>query len=134
MMYREPSDSPWGVVVRCDTLCTGVYSMSTAGHGGIMVQIDAARRLLSPEAQAVGFQAGRYLNFEEDCDAPVVLRELVDSGIIAPRTDNYFRPGEYEACMTGACSAGTRLIGVHGRNGSLYRRQKRQRSVNGNGL
>lgn len=55
--------------------------------------------LLSPEAQAVGFQAGRYLNFEEDCDAPVVLRELVDSGIIAPRTDNYLRPGEYEACI-----------------------------------
>lgn len=50
MMYREPSDSPWGVVVRCDTLCTGVYSVSTAGHGGIMVQPDAARRLLSPEA------------------------------------------------------------------------------------
>ena len=99
MMYREPSDSPWGVVVRCDTLCTGVYSVSTAGHGGIMVQTDAARRLLSPEAQAVGFQAGRYLNFEEDCDAPVVLRELMDSGIIAPRTDNYFRPGEYEACI-----------------------------------
>ena len=64
MMYREPSDSPWGVVVRCDTLCTGVYSVSTAGHGGIMVQTDAARRLLSPEALAVGFQAGRYLNFE----------------------------------------------------------------------
>ena len=55
--------------------------------------------LLSPEAQAVGFQAGGYLNFEEDCDAPVVLRELMDSGIIAPRTDNYFRPGEYEACI-----------------------------------
>ena len=94
MMYRKPSDSPWGLVVRCDTLCPGVYSVSTAGHGGIMVQIDAARQLLSPEAQAVG-----YLNFEEDCDAPVVLRELMDSGIIAPRTDNYFRPGEYEACI-----------------------------------
>ena len=40
MMYREPSDSPWGVVVRCDTLCTGVYSVSTAGHGGIMVQTE----------------------------------------------------------------------------------------------
>lgn len=99
MMYREPSDSPWGLVVRCDTLCPGVYSVSTAGHGGIMAQIDAARQLLSPEAQAVGFQAGGYLNFEEDCDAPVVLRELMDSGIIAPRTDNYFRPGEYEACI-----------------------------------
>lgn len=99
MMYREPSDSPWGLVVRCDTLFPGVYSVSTAGHGGIMVQIDAARRLLSPEAQTVGFQAGGYLNFEEDCDAPVVLRELMDSGIIAPRTDNYFRPGEYEACI-----------------------------------
>ena len=99
MMYREPSDSPWGIVVRCDTLCPGVYSVSTAGHGGIMVQTDAARRLLSPEARAVGFLAGGYLNFEEDCDAPVVLRELMDSGIIAPRTDNYFRPGEYEACI-----------------------------------
>ena len=93
MMYREPSDSPWGLVVRCDTLCPGVYSVSTAGHGGIMAQIDAARQLLSPEAQAVGFQAGGYLNFEEDCDAPVVLRELMDSGIIAPRTDNYLRRG-----------------------------------------
>ena len=99
MMYREPSESPWGLVVRCDTLCPGVYSVSTAGHGGIMVQIDAARQLLSPEAQAVGFQAGGYLNFEEDCDAPVVLRELMDSGIIAPRTDNYFHPGKYEACI-----------------------------------
>lgn len=99
MMYRKPSDSPWGLVVRCDTPFPGVYSVSTAGHGGIMVQIDAARRLLSPEAQTVGFQAGGYLNFEEDCDAPVVLRELMDSGIIAPRTDNYFRPGEYEACI-----------------------------------
>ena len=49
--------------------------------------------------QAVGFQAGGYLNFEEDCDASVALRELMDSGIIAPRTDNYFRPGEYEACI-----------------------------------
>ena len=64
-----------------------------------MVQIDAARRLLSPEVQTVGFQAGGYQNFEEDCDAPVVLRELMDSGIIVPRTDNYFRPGEYEACI-----------------------------------
>ena len=25
MMYRKPSDSPWGLVVRCDTLCPGVY-------------------------------------------------------------------------------------------------------------
>ena len=68
MMYREPSDSPWGLVVRCDTLCPGVYSVSTAGHGGIMAQIDAARQLLSLEAQQVGFQAGGYLNFEEDCN------------------------------------------------------------------
>lgn len=99
MMYREPGDSPWGLVVHCDTLCPGVYSVSTAGHGGIMVHIDAARRLLSPEAQAIGFRAGDYLNFEEDCDAPVALRELMDSGTITPRTDNYFRPGEYEACI-----------------------------------
>lgn len=52
-----------------------------------------------PKSTQVGFQAGGYLNFEEDCDASVALRELMDSGIIAPRTDNYFRPGEYEACI-----------------------------------
>ena len=61
--------------MRCDTLCPGVYSVSTAGHGGIMAQIDAARQLLSPEAQAVGFQAGGYLNFEEDCDGCSVYAE-----------------------------------------------------------
>ena len=99
MMYREPSDSPWGLVVRCDTLCPGVYSVSTASHGGIMVRLDAAEQFLTAEARAVGFREGGYLHFEEDCDAPVALRELMDSGIIAPRTDNYFRPGEYEACI-----------------------------------
>lgn len=126
MMYREPSDSPWGLVVRCDTLFPGVYSVSTAGHGGIMAQIDAARQLLSPEAQAVGFQAGGYLNFEEDCDAPVVLRELMDSGIIAPGRITTSAPANMKPALTGACSAGTRPIGRHERNGSLYGRQKRQ--------
>lgn len=99
-----------------------------------MAQIDAARQLLSLEAQQVGFQAGGYLNFEEDCDASVALRELMDSGIIAPRRITTSAPANMKPALTGACSAGTRPIGVHGRNGSLYRRQKRQRSVNGNGL
>ena len=125
---------PLGALLYAATLCVPVCIAYPRQATEIMAQIDAARQLLSLEAQQVGFQAGGYLNFEEDCDASVALRELMDSGIIAPRTDNYFRPGEYEAALTGACSAGTRLIGVHGRNGSLYRRQKRQRSVNGNGL
>ena len=92
MMYREPSDSPWGLVVRCDTLCPGVYSVSTAGprrdHGPNRRSSAAA----VPGGPGSRLQAGGYLNFEEDCDVPVVLRELMDSGIIAPRTDNYFRP------------------------------------------
>ena len=99
MMYREPSDSPWGVVVRCDTLCTGVYRVSTASHGGIMVRLDAAEQFLTAEARAVGFREGGYLHFEEDCDAPVALRELLDRGLISPRTDRYFPPGAYEACI-----------------------------------
>lgn len=83
-----------------------------------MAQIDAARQLLSLEAQQVGFQAGGYLNFEEDCDASVALRELMDSGIIAPRTDNYFRPGEYEACIDRSLQ---RWNPAYPRRGSLCR-------------
>ena len=42
-----------------------------------MVHVDAIP-VLSAAAQKVGFREGHYLCFEEDCDAAVVFRELLD--------------------------------------------------------
>lgn len=76
-MYQEPNKSPWGAVQTCDTLCPGVFLVSTASHGGTMVSNDVAA-FLSPAARRCGFRRGGYLCFEEDTQEEVVLRELLD--------------------------------------------------------
>lgn len=76
-MYREPSFSPWGEVQTCDTLCPGVFLVSTASHGGTMVANEMSAAL-SPAARKCGFKMGGYLCFEEDSQEAVVLRELLD--------------------------------------------------------
>lgn len=40
--------------------------------------------LLSPAARKCGFREGGYLWFEEDCQEPVVLRELMDKKLWSP--------------------------------------------------
>ena len=77
-MYFEPENSPWGQVDHCETICPGVYSVSTPSHGGIMIRFDQASEILSASARRIGFREHGYLCFEEDCDAPVALRELMD--------------------------------------------------------
>ena len=54
-MYQEPNKSPWGAVQTCDTLCPGVFLVSTASHGGTMVSNDVAA-FLSPAAKRCGFR------------------------------------------------------------------------------
>lgn len=76
-MPESPKNSPWGKVQSCEEMLPGIYKVSTAGHGGIMVRSDMASTL-SPAARKCGFREGGYLNFEEDCQAAVVMRELID--------------------------------------------------------
>ena len=76
-IYHAPESSPWGKVQTCDTLCPGVFLVSTAGHGGTMVAKEIAA-VLSPAAKKCGFQQGGYICFEEDSQESVVLRELLD--------------------------------------------------------
>lgn len=82
--------SPWGKVQYCEEMYPGVFDVSTAGHGGIMVKNDIAAAILSPTAQKCGFKEKGYLNFEEDCQAAVVERELLDKGLwdVPPRYEN----------------------------------------------
>ena len=79
---EAPPYSPWGNVQECETLCPGVYSVSTPGHGGIMVRRELAEKVFRKEALNCGFTEGAYLCFEEDCDEPVALRFSAESAWI----------------------------------------------------
>lgn len=76
-MYQEPEYSPWGEIQACEMLAPGIFSVSTASHGGILVS-NTVINTLSPAARECGFWDGSYLCYEEDCQACVVLRELLD--------------------------------------------------------
>lgn len=97
----EPMYSPWGTVDHCKTLYPGVFEVSTARHGGIMVRREVAMNLLSKDALNVGFVEGRYHCFEEDCDAQVVIRELLDQGLMEAIVNAHFKEGEYSDCIDG---------------------------------
>ena len=96
---EAPSYSPWGNIQECETLCPGVYSVSTPGHGGVMVRRELAEKVFRKEAMGCGFVEGGYLCFEEDCDAQVALRELMDKKMIQAPVNERFSPGAYEAVI-----------------------------------
>lgn len=56
---------------------------------------ELADTLLSKEAQECGFPYSPYLCFEENCDAPVALRELLDKGIIKAPVNKFYKKGEF---------------------------------------
>ena len=91
-----PEYSPWGEVQHQEELCSGVFSVSTASHGGIMVHRTVAKAVLSPAARKPCFRDGSYYCFEEDCDAPVAIRELLDKGLYTAPVNDDFKQGEYE--------------------------------------
>ncbi len=81
-MSKRPGYSPWGSIQSGHKLCNGVYNVSTASHGGIMVSEDIAENSFSEAALNCAFRYNGYYCFEEDCDAPVALRELLDKKLI----------------------------------------------------
>ena len=87
---REPRSSPWGEVQSCTVIANGIYDVSTAGHGGIMISTELAPHILSLEALQIADRSyGSYYCYEEDCDACIPLRELYDKGILNS-THDYF--------------------------------------------
>ena len=95
----EPGYSPWGKVQSCTTLCDGVFSVVTESHGGIMVHQIVAGNVLSGAAIKCGFADGSYLCFEEDCDAQVVIRELMDRKLYQAPVNEHFPPGKFESVI-----------------------------------
>ena len=90
-VYYEPKGSPWGEVQTYRYLSKGVFFVSTASHGGVIVLKELADRYFTKEAQACCFPYGNYLCFEEDCDAPVAVRELMDKGIMKAPVNEYYK-------------------------------------------
>ena len=86
---ENPTYSLWGEVQSCTVISNGIYSVSTAGHGGIMVKAELADRILSIEALKAGQKEDGYYCYEEDCDQNIPLRELYDKGILT-RDNKYF--------------------------------------------
>ena len=97
--YREPRYSPWEEVQDCTVIAPGIYSVSTAGHGGIMIASELAPHILSPEAVAEGDRDGWYYCYEEDVAICIPLRELYDKGILGETyfSCNYFKTDREDA-------------------------------------
>jgi len=76
-LFTPPKTSPWGEVEYCDALCPGVFLVSTASHGGVMVSKDM-EEVLSPAARECGQKHNGYLCYEEDSEESIVFRELLD--------------------------------------------------------
>lgn len=95
----RPPHSPWGEIQHCEELCPGVYQVSTASHGGVMAKLSVASKLFSTAVRQYSFVEGGYLCFEEDCEAPVAIRELMDKGLCKAPVNQYYGPGEYETAI-----------------------------------
>lgn len=97
----------WDEVESCRTIANGIYEVTTAGHGGVMIAAELAPKILSPEALKKGVRDGGYYCYEEDCDAAIPLRELWDKGILT-QAHEYFthyyvnseRPEAENGCVT----------------------------------
>lgn len=80
--FAQPKYSPWGEVQECDTLCPGVFMVSTASHGGTMIAQDMTA-ILSTAASKCGMKHNGFLCFEQDSAENVVFRELLDKKLWA---------------------------------------------------
>jgi hypothetical protein len=67
--------TPWGESQYTKQLAPGVYLVSTAGHGGILIGRSQAKKLLSRKAIVIGMLWGNFLAYEEDCDIAAVWYE-----------------------------------------------------------
>lgn len=85
----SPEVTPWGETQSCYEINKGIFDVTTASHGGIMIRSDIADKILSPEARKIGFREKGFHCFEEDCDIAVAYRELIDKKLFRDM-NNFF--------------------------------------------
>lgn len=67
--------TPWGTAQTSQVLTRGVVAYSTAGHGGVSVTINWAKKNLTPQAQHLGMPWGGKLWYEEGCKVSILFYE-----------------------------------------------------------
>lgn len=87
-MIGAESYSPWGKVTLWQMHCPGVYTVTTATHGGIEVAEEVADKYFTPAALQCSFFEHGYYWFEEDYAIAVAYRELMDKGILVIPKDH----------------------------------------------
>ena len=88
MGTKYPRETPWGSVQHADKLADGIYSLSTASHGGIYL---APYRQLQIGKKSIWLDSAAF--WEEDCDAnePIVFfaDELAKAGTVEQKWIEY---------------------------------------------
>lgn len=98
---KEPVDSPWGEIQTSTMIAAGVFEVSTAGHGGMMVLPIVAKGYFTPGALKLAERHNGCYCFEEDVAGAVVMRELLDKSwfdVPENRRDYYTRESLIAAC------------------------------------
>jgi hypothetical protein len=75
MEFKRPTYSPWGKMQTCRRIIPGVYTVTTPGHGGLLVH-ESVYKKLTPYTQSAGIPSDEYYGYEEDCDYALIAFEL----------------------------------------------------------
>jgi len=70
-------NTPWGQSQSIESIGRGIRWVSTASHGGLMVAVGIAKKVLSEQAINLAFPgtSGGYVCFEEDCSYAIAFHE-----------------------------------------------------------
>jgi hypothetical protein len=93
---KEKDDSPWGPIQTVYDHGQGVYSVSTAGHGGVFVPDELLAAIPEDEQLYGAMWSGSRNWYEEDCAAliPMFRLESVDWSLFGCDRDEIVK--EYE--------------------------------------
>ena len=85
--------TPWGLSQQKYKLADGVYWVSCAGHGGMLVSRKVGDTLLSSNALELAERWGNWYAFEEDCAWALAVFECPSWGV-AYKKLAYYEPTE----------------------------------------
>lgn len=74
-LHMENRVTPWGNATTMQELAEGIFWVETTEHGGLLIEAEQARLLLSEQALQIGRVWEHYLVYEQEHDMTVVFYE-----------------------------------------------------------
>ena len=69
----RPTTSIWGDVQQAMEIAPGIWEVSTAGHGGVLLSSERNKKVPPELIEASFMEQGRSGNYEEDCDISIPM-------------------------------------------------------------